>query len=222
MTTSTAAAATDITTAELITAVRTHAIAHYEDGWDIIVEATTDAELAKLIGVVRTAKAAIAKVAKFVALKAEQRAAIDAQVTGKAAAKTTTPKPAAEPKQAYAGNMAVIGRKAPDSAPAAAITITGLTDVGLNLLYLLATSGEPVSGASLSPAVAYSLQSLAKRGVAQLAPHDGTDKRYTLTERGAALVTLMWDAPEAKPAAKPAPAGKPAARKTTTAASTAK
>ena len=83
----------DITPAELVTAVRTHALAHAEDGWDIITEATSDAELVKMFGAVRTAAGAIAKVGKFVALKAEQQQAIDSQVTGKStAAKTTAAK----------------------------------------------------------------------------------------------------------------------------------
>jgi len=78
--------ATDTTQmADLIAAVREHAQANYDKGWDWITEATSDDELAKMIGAVRTPKGAIAKVAKVVALRAEQQRGIDAQVTGKVA-----------------------------------------------------------------------------------------------------------------------------------------
>jgi len=49
--------------ARLIAAVRTHAVAHYDsDGWDYVVEAMTDDELAQLIGAARTESSAIRRV----------------------------------------------------------------------------------------------------------------------------------------------------------------
>lgn len=49
----------------LINKVREHAITNYDEGgWDIVVECYGDDELAEIIGDARTAKAAIAKVAK--------------------------------------------------------------------------------------------------------------------------------------------------------------
>jgi hypothetical protein len=78
----TAPASTD-PAAELLTAVREHAKTHYAEGWDFIVEATSDTELAEIIGNSRSPKTAIAKAAKVVKLRAEQQAAIDAQASGK-------------------------------------------------------------------------------------------------------------------------------------------
>ena len=142
--------------------------------------------------------------------------------TSTAAAKTSKApaKPAAKTaEQAAAGRMAVINRPAPPAAPVTVITITNLTDAALNLLHLLATSPEPVSGSTLSPAVAYSLKSLAAKGIAELVPGDGKDKLYTLTERGRGLVALLWEIAADQAAAKqPTPARKPAARKATAAA----
>lgn len=63
-----------LTTAQLVEAVKTHAIENYEQGWDVIVECYEDAEIAELIGRVTTINGAIAKVAPVVELRAEVRA----------------------------------------------------------------------------------------------------------------------------------------------------
>lgn len=142
-------------------------------------------------------------------------------MTTKPAAKSSkAAKPAAPitppPADPNAGRMAVIQRAAPPAAPASTFTVTTLTDVAVNLMHLLAVSPEPVSGATLSPAVAYSLKSLAGKGIAELAPNaGGTDKRYVLTEHGRALVTLLWPDAKAAPAkttGKAAPAAKAPAK----------
>jgi len=50
-------------------AVRAHALAHYNaDGWDYVIETMTEAELAEVIGGVRSERAAIAKVRRLVKL----------------------------------------------------------------------------------------------------------------------------------------------------------
>lgn len=52
---------------ELIAAVRAHALANYEsDGWDFVVEAFDDEQVADAIGTARTARAAIKNVARAV------------------------------------------------------------------------------------------------------------------------------------------------------------
>lgn len=64
---------------ELVAAVRRYAEDHYEvGGWDVIVEAYTDAELADLIGRARTADGAIRKVRVSVGIYADKRADIEA------------------------------------------------------------------------------------------------------------------------------------------------
>jgi hypothetical protein len=58
----------------LIQAVRDHAQAHYdEDGWDYVVEAWEDEELAEDIGDAATAEEAIARIGRIVSLQAEHR-----------------------------------------------------------------------------------------------------------------------------------------------------
>lgn len=61
---------------ELVKAVREYAIEHYADGdgWDYVVEAYTDAEIAHEIRNARTAAGAIRKIGKIVGLFAERDA----------------------------------------------------------------------------------------------------------------------------------------------------
>ena len=66
--------------AELIAAVKAHAIAHYEEnGWDIVVECYDDAQIAEIIGGCRTAKGAIRAVKQHIAPVAGYRADIQAE-----------------------------------------------------------------------------------------------------------------------------------------------
>lgn len=61
-------------TNELVAAVRAHAVKHYEEGgWDYVVEAMTDADIAERIGKARTVNGAITKVATLVHLWDGQR-----------------------------------------------------------------------------------------------------------------------------------------------------
>jgi hypothetical protein len=67
----------------LVTAVKRHAAANYEqDGWDFIVECYTDAELAELIVELRatTEGAAIRKVGELMKIKDERRKEIEATI----------------------------------------------------------------------------------------------------------------------------------------------
>lgn len=55
---------------ELIEAVRAHALKHYEDGgWDYVVEAWDDEDLAEFIGKARTPAGAIKAVGKIVKMR---------------------------------------------------------------------------------------------------------------------------------------------------------
>lgn len=56
---------------DLVAAVRAHALANYDGGWDVIVEAYEDSEIAELIGKARTEKGAIKKVAAVVDVRRE-------------------------------------------------------------------------------------------------------------------------------------------------------
>ena len=57
---------------ELIEAVRAHALKHYsEGGWDYVVEAWDDEDLAEFIGKARTPQGAIKAVGKFVKARHE-------------------------------------------------------------------------------------------------------------------------------------------------------
>jgi hypothetical protein len=58
-------------TAILVEAVKTHAAANYENGWDVVVEAMTDDEIAGEIGAARTQKGAIARVQTLVNIRRE-------------------------------------------------------------------------------------------------------------------------------------------------------
>lgn len=65
------------TQAELIAAVKAHALANYESGgWDMIVECYEDAELAEEIGDATTEAEAIARVGRTAGLYDEQRTAV--------------------------------------------------------------------------------------------------------------------------------------------------
>ena len=71
------------TNLNLVEAVKSHAIANYDvDGWDFVVEAANDEELAIVIGGAKTAKTAIAKVRKSCKLLNEQRAEVRAEIDG--------------------------------------------------------------------------------------------------------------------------------------------
>ena len=62
---------------DFVAAVKAHALAHYnKSGWDIIVECWSDAEIAEAIQGAKTAKGAIAKVAKTVKLLGDYRSDI--------------------------------------------------------------------------------------------------------------------------------------------------
>jgi hypothetical protein len=48
-------------TVALVAIVKQHAVDHYEEGWDVVVECYGDADLARTIGRARTVKGALAK-----------------------------------------------------------------------------------------------------------------------------------------------------------------
>lgn len=62
---------------DLIVAVRAHAMEHYNDGWDVVVEAYDDAQLTEMIGRARTVKGAIGKVAEVVEVVDDRRRDIE-------------------------------------------------------------------------------------------------------------------------------------------------
>lgn len=67
----------------MLRAVREHAQAHYDEGaWSEITEATSDEQLAEIIGKARSNRGAIANVEAHVKLRSDQQAGIDAQVDG--------------------------------------------------------------------------------------------------------------------------------------------
>lgn len=59
---------------EMIQAVRDHALAHYEEGWDVIVEAWDDRQIEETIIKCRTKEGAIKKVARFASIYRERQA----------------------------------------------------------------------------------------------------------------------------------------------------
>jgi hypothetical protein len=188
----------------MIQAVREHATAHYAEGWDIITEATTDAELAELIGAARTSRGAIDNVAAYVSLKAEQQQAVDTQVTGK-----TTPKPAAKAKPDTKGNLPKNLAASTPKAPEGVINLNDFSVSAVNHLYLLATATEPMvaTGPDSPPTRRLSLDGLVSRHLA-VAQGGSKGNVYTISDQGRALAALLW--PEAtKPAKTPA---KPAAK----------
>ena len=64
--------------ADLVAAVRTHAVEHYTEGWDIVVEAYDDARIVEIIGKARTVKGAIAKMSEVVEVVTDYRRDIEA------------------------------------------------------------------------------------------------------------------------------------------------
>ncbi len=61
--------------AQLVKAVKAHALEHYSDGgWDVIVETYTDDEIAAQIGQARTVRGALAKFADVVSVWADRQA----------------------------------------------------------------------------------------------------------------------------------------------------
>lgn len=58
--------------AEQVQAVRAHAIEHYTEGWDVIVEAYTDEEIAAELTDVSTCGEAIAVIAEVVGILDER------------------------------------------------------------------------------------------------------------------------------------------------------
>lgn len=129
-----------------------------------------------------------------------------ASTAQKPAAKTAKPtaKPTPPPARPMPGN---IGVKDP-TAPATAINIAELFAPGINVLHMLHTATEPVTSNGGPPQRAMTLNSLVKRGLAELVPSTGTAKSYVISAQGAALGRMLW--PDA--AIKAAPR-KPAARK---------
>jgi hypothetical protein len=64
-----------LTNAELIAAVRAHAVEHYNDGgWDVIVECWEDEDIARQIGAARTLKGALRKLRSTVSVFADYEA----------------------------------------------------------------------------------------------------------------------------------------------------
>jgi hypothetical protein len=67
--------------AELIAAVRAHAVENYNrGGWDVIVEAFDDAQISEVIGRARTLKGALAKFAPVNDVIADRRSQHDAEI----------------------------------------------------------------------------------------------------------------------------------------------
>lgn len=52
---------------DLVSEIRKHALANYEKGWDVVVEAWDDETIVEAIGRAKTVSGAIKKVAKVVA-----------------------------------------------------------------------------------------------------------------------------------------------------------
>ena len=64
-----------MTKAELVEAVKAHALEHYEDGgWDVIVECWEDDQIAEQIGGARTVAGALKKFADIVDIWADRQA----------------------------------------------------------------------------------------------------------------------------------------------------
>jgi DNA-directed RNA polymerase subunit RPC12/RpoP len=66
-----------MTRTDLIAAVREHALANYEQGWDVVVEAWEDEKIAKVIGRVRTVQAAVERMAKAIKPYNERRREVE-------------------------------------------------------------------------------------------------------------------------------------------------
>lgn len=69
------------TPAELVAAVRAHAITNYEsDGWDYVVECWSDEDLLRVVATCRTARGAIRKVRAEIRPLADMRAEVRAEI----------------------------------------------------------------------------------------------------------------------------------------------
>jgi len=72
-----------LTKQELVAAVKKHAREHYEEGgWDYVVEAYDDNELAEAIGNAQTVRGAIANVRKIVGVQDSVRSDVEAEYDG--------------------------------------------------------------------------------------------------------------------------------------------
>jgi hypothetical protein len=60
-------------TGELVAGVKAHALAHYDEGWDMVVEAMTDDEIVAAFGWALTVAGAVKKVGELVSVHADQR-----------------------------------------------------------------------------------------------------------------------------------------------------
>lgn len=70
-----------MTRAELVVAVRDHAMKHYEEsGWDYVVECYTDADIINAIGDATTVALAVERVGSIVRILDERRRAVMAEV----------------------------------------------------------------------------------------------------------------------------------------------
>lgn len=65
---------------EMVAAVKAHALERYENGWDIVVEAMTDEEIADRIKRCTTTKGAIKKLATEVQIHSERRQEVEAEI----------------------------------------------------------------------------------------------------------------------------------------------
>lgn len=65
----------------LVEAVKAHAVAHYEQGWDVVVEAFEDVEIMEVLveWEVRDVPGAIACFQEFVAIREDRRADIEGE-----------------------------------------------------------------------------------------------------------------------------------------------
>lgn len=73
-----AAAAKEKTLKEIVKAVREHAQAHYDEGWDIVVEAYEDKEIIEAVGDATTAEQAIARMSEIVEVRNDRRQEVQA------------------------------------------------------------------------------------------------------------------------------------------------
>jgi hypothetical protein len=84
------------TNTALIAQIREHAVANYEAGWDVVVEAYTDQEIAEVIGKARTLSGAIKKFSAIV--EAHNERVADARISaGEEVPAAPTRKAKAEP-----------------------------------------------------------------------------------------------------------------------------
>jgi hypothetical protein len=65
---------------QLIAAVREYALAHYEEGWDIVVEAWSDADISRELETATTTKGAIARIRPLVEIYYDRRRDIEGTI----------------------------------------------------------------------------------------------------------------------------------------------